>query len=91
MTPGRSLAVDRSFFPMGMPVWLDTNWPNDETRPLRRLMVAQDAGGAIKGPVRGDFFWGFGAAALAEAGKMRSRGRYFILLPLPAAARLTQS
>lgn len=91
LTPGRSLAVDRSFFPMGLPVWLDTNWPNDESRPLRRLMVAQDAGGAIKGPVRGDFFWGFGADALAEAGKMRSRGRYFILLPLPAAARLPQS
>jgi membrane-bound lytic murein transglycosylase A len=77
--------------PMGLPVWLDTNWPNDEARPLRRLMVAQDAGGAIKGPVRGDFFWGYGADALAEAGKMRSRGRYFILLPLPAAARLPQS
>ena len=91
LTPGRSLAVDRRFIPLGVPMWLDTTWPGEEGRPLRRLMVAQDAGGAIQGVVRGDFFWGFGAAALAEAGRMKSRGRYYLLIPTAVAERLTQS
>ena len=56
LTPGRSLAVDRSYIPFGTPVWLSTQWPADPSRPLERLMVAQDTGAAIKGPVRGDFF-----------------------------------
>ena len=86
LTPGHSLAVDRRFMPLGAPVWLDTTWPNTPDRPLRRLMVAQDTGGAIKGTVRGDFFWGTGEAALREAGRMRSRGRYFLLLPRPLPA-----
>ncbi len=87
LTPRRSLAVDRRFIPYGVPVWLDASWPNDPDRPLRRLMVAQDTGAAIRGAVRGDFFWGYGPAALAFAGKMKSRGRYFLLLPRDAAAR----
>jgi len=87
LTAGRSLAVDVRYVPLGLPVWLDTVWPNEPERPLRRLMVAQDTGGAIKGEVRGDFFWGTGASALAQAGKMKSRGRYFLLLPKTAAAR----
>jgi len=87
LTAGRSLAVDTRHVPLGLPVWLDTVWPNEPERPLRRLMVAQDTGSAIKGEVRGDFFWGTGAAALAQAGKMKSRGRYFLLLPKAAAAR----
>ena len=87
LTPRRSLAVDRRFIPMGVPLWLDTNWPLEPDRPLQRLMVAQDTGGAIKGPVRGDFFWGFGAEALRHAGRMKSKGRYFLLLPLPVAER----
>lgn len=91
LTPGRSLAVDRRFVPYGVPVWLDTVWPNDPDRPLRRLMVAQDTGAAIRGPVRGDFFWGYGPDALAFAGKMKSRGRYYLLLPRDAAARLVGS
>ncbi|HAT34336.1 MAG TPA: murein transglycosylase, partial [Rhodospirillaceae bacterium] len=62
-------------------VWLTTHWPNDESRPLRRLMVAQDTGAAIKGPVRGDFFWGHGKGALRYAGSMKGQGRYFVLLP----------
>ena len=49
--------------------------------------MAQDVGGAIKGEVRGDLFWGTGAAALAQAGKMKSRGRYYLLLPKAAAER----
>lgn len=81
LTPRRSLAVDPKFIPLGAPLWLDTKWPGPGDRRLRRLMIAQDAGSAIKGPIRGDFFWGYGKSALAEAGRMKSRGRYFILLP----------
>lgn len=91
LTPGRSLAVDRRYVPLGLPVWLDTTWPSEPQRPLRRLLVAQDAGGAIKGVVRGDFFWGYGADALFYAGKMKSRGRYYLLLPVSAAERMAQS
>ncbi|MBT5809867.1 MAG: murein transglycosylase, partial [Rhodospirillaceae bacterium] len=80
LTPERSLAVDRRFIPLGVPVWLDTIWPATD-QPLRRLMVAQDSGSAIRGPVRGDFFWGYGAAALAQAGRMKSSGEYYILIP----------
>lgn len=87
LTPRRSLAIDRRFLPYGAPIWLDTSWPNAPERPLRRLMVAQDTGAAIRGAVRGDFFWGYGPKALAFAGKMKSRGRYFLLLPRDAAAR----
>ncbi|MBI11264.1 MAG: murein transglycosylase [Rhodospirillaceae bacterium] len=87
LTPRRSLAVDRRLLPYGAPVWLDTSWPNDPERPLRRLMVAQDTGAAIRGAVRGDFFWGYGPKALAFAGKMKSRGRYYLLLPRDAAKR----
>jgi len=87
LTPGRSLAIDPRFMPFGAPVWLDTVWPNQPDKPLRRLMVAQDSGGAIHGVVRGDFFWGYGAKALASAGRMKSQGRYFVLLPKSAAAR----
>jgi membrane-bound lytic murein transglycosylase A len=82
LTPGRSLAVDRKFLPLGAPVWVDTTAPEpDGERPLRRLMVAQDTGGAIRGPVRGDVFWGAGPAAEHLAGHMKSPGRLFILLP----------
>lgn len=85
LTPGRSLAVDPAFMPLGAPVWLDTSWPGSD-RPLRRLMVAQDAGGAIKGPVRGDVFWGYGEPALEQAGRMKEKGRYYLLLPRAVAA-----
>ena len=81
LTPGRSLAVDRQFVPLGVPVWLDTTDPQDPSRSLRRLVVAQDTGGAIKGPVRGDLFWGFGAAAAEKAGPMKQKGSYYLLLP----------
>ena len=86
LTPRRSLAVDRKFIPLGLPIWLDTVWPGQDERPLRRLMVAQDTGSAIKGPIRGDFFWGYGKDALVEAGRMKSLGQYYILLPKSAIA-----
>jgi len=92
LTPERSLAVDTAYVPLGTPVWLESVWPGDTSledgTSLNRLMVAQDKGGAIKGVVRGDFFWGYGDAALAEAGRMRSPGRYYLLLPNPLADRL---
>ena len=86
LTSGRSLAVDRAYVPLGLPVWLDTTWPGTD-RPLRRLAIAQDTGGAIVGPVRGDLFWGAGAEAEDQAGHMRERGRYYLLLPRTVAAR----
>lgn len=84
LTPGRSLAVDRRFLPMSVPIWLDVTAPATDApgeRRLRRLMIAQDTGGAIRGPVRGDVFWGHGAAAADTAGRMKGRGRYYLLLP----------
>ena len=86
LTPGRSLAVDRDFVPLGVPVWLDAG---DDTGRLQRLMVAQDTGGAIRGPVRGDVFWGFGPDAEARAGAMKARGEYYILLPKTVAVPLS--
>ncbi|MEM7481014.1 MAG: MltA domain-containing protein [Acidobacteriota bacterium] len=85
LTPGRSLAVDRTYMPLGAPVWLDATAPAAELampdRALRRLMVAQDTGGAIRGPVRGDVFWGPGEEAAEVAGRMKHSGRYWLLLP----------
>ncbi len=81
LTPGRSLAVDRGLVPLGAPVWLVTQDALVENRLLRRLMIAQDTGGAIKGAVRGDIFFGAGGDAAARAGRMNRPGRYFLLLP----------
>ena len=86
LTPGRSLAVDSKLLPLGVPLYLDTTWPATD-KPLRRLMVAQDVGSAIKGAVRGDFFWGSGEPALAEAGRMKQKGVYYLLLPKAVAER----
>ncbi len=80
LTPGRSIAVDRKFHMLGAPVWLDTTHPRTGA-PLRRLMVMQDTGGAIVGVVRGDFFWGPGPEARANAGPMKQQGRMFVLVP----------
>ncbi|MFA7430475.1 MAG: murein transglycosylase A [Rhodospirillaceae bacterium] len=79
LTPKRSMAVDTRYVPLTVPLWLDTHDPDNA--PLRRLVVAQDVGSAIKGVVRGDFFWGFGEPALVDAGRMKSRGTYYLLLP----------
>ena len=81
LTPGRSLAVDRKHFPLGVPIWLATTEPGKAKKPLRRLVIAQDTGSAIKGPVRGDLFIGFGSAAGAVAGRMKQPGVYYLLLP----------
>jgi membrane-bound lytic murein transglycosylase A len=86
LTAQRSLAVDRAFIPLGVPIWLDAKerFIAGETR---RLVVAQDTGGAIKGPVRGDLFWGSDNAAAGAAGAMNAMGRYYLLLPRAVAPR----
>jgi membrane-bound lytic murein transglycosylase A len=80
LTPERSIAIDPRHVPLGAPVWLATTHPNSE-RALTRLMLAQDTGGAIRGPVRADFYWGSGAEAGSQAGRMKQRGRMWVLLP----------
>lgn len=85
LTEGRSLAVDPHFIPYGVPIWLDAAAPSGPGK-LQRLMVAQDTGGAIRGPVRGDVFWGHGPEAEAASGVMKSPGRWYLLLPRTVAA-----
>ena len=84
LTPQRSIAIDAQLLPLGAPVFLATTQPNSET-PLRRLMMAQDTGGAIRNAVRADYFWGFGAEAGEKAGKMKQRGMMWVLLPKQAS------
>lgn len=76
----RSIAVDPRYIPLGAPVFLSTTYPNSD-KPLQRLMLAQDTGGAIKGAVRADFFWGAGNDAGRLAGAMKQQGRMWVLLP----------
>jgi membrane-bound lytic murein transglycosylase A len=80
LSAGYSIAADARFVPLGAPVFLATTMPLS-TRPLQRLMVAQDTGGAIRGAVRADFYWGSGAEAGALAGRMRQQGRLWLLWP----------
>lgn len=92
LTPGYSLAIDRQWVPMGAPIWLSTTRPDsknpDLNKPMQRLMIAQDTGGAIKGKVRGDVFWGGGDKATLIAGHMKNEGHYWLLLPRHALPRL---
>ena len=86
LTAGYSLAVDKSFIPLGALLWLETTLPDGQ--PLNRLMSAQDIGSAIKGAIRGDYFWGSGGDdILSLAGSMNSKGSYFILLPKQTESR----
>jgi membrane-bound lytic murein transglycosylase A len=88
LTPHCSLAVDRAHWMFGTPLWIETSTPPEThggATPLSRLMIAQDTGSAIKGMVRGDFFWGWGEDAAHIAGHMKSRGAMTALLPLPLA------
>ena len=80
LTPQRSIAVDPQFIPLGAPVFVSTTQPNSAT-PLRRLVLAQDTGGAIRNPVRADFFWGFGDEAGELAGRMKQPLFMWVLLP----------
>ncbi len=81
LTPQRSVAIDRSQLPLGAPVYLNTTLPGDDEMPLQRLMLAQDTGGAIKGAIRLDLFFGFGSEAADFAGRMKQRGNIWVLLP----------
>ncbi len=80
LTPGYSLAADARFIPLGAPVVLATPDPNSQI-PMVRPMMAQDTGGAIRGPLRFDFFWGFGAAAGDRAGRQKHEGSAWVLVP----------
>ena len=95
LTSGRSLAVDRSYVGLGTPVFIDGTALGDGAgqadQPLQRLMIAQDTGGAITGPLRGDVFWGAGDAAAYKAGVMNSKARFYVLLPVGLADRIGQT
>ena len=84
LTPERSIAVDRKVVRLGVPVWLDTTLPDngDKEIPYRRLVFAQDTGGAINGTVRADLFWGNGSRAAENAGRMRQPGSLYVLVPV---------
>ncbi|MCL3881649.1 murein transglycosylase A [Marivita sp. GX14005] len=81
ITPMRSIAVDPAFTPLGAPVWIE----KDGRSPMRRLMIAQDTGSAIKGAQRADVFFGTGDAAGLEAGTIRDPGRMVVLMPIQRA------
>lgn len=80
LTPERSLAIDSSIWPYGVPMFIDVEHPQGDAN-IQKLMVAQDTGGAIRGNIRGDFFWGYGDNAAANAGLMKSKGALWVLLP----------
>ncbi len=90
LAPGRSIAVDAAFIPLGAPVFIATTDPLTGA-PLERLTLAQDLGGAIKGPARADIFFGWGHDAEARAGRMRAEGREYLLLPRPPAPAVAQA
>jgi membrane-bound lytic murein transglycosylase A len=79
LTAGRSIAIDPKFLPLGAPMFLSTTAPGGQ--PLQRLVVAQDTGGAIRGPVRADLFFGFGPDAGHQAGTMKYDGEMWLLWP----------
>lgn len=84
LIPKYSMAVDRRYIPMGMPLFLSTIHPvntDGDMKPLNRVMIAQDTGGAIKGPIRGDIYWGVGEKANQIANMMSEKGDYWLLLP----------
>jgi membrane-bound lytic murein transglycosylase A len=84
LTPLGSLAVDLRLHALGVPFYVAADGPD----PVRAVMVAQDTGGAIRGAVRGDIFFGFGAEAERRAGTMKAPGRLFVLLPNTLAAKI---
>ena len=91
LTPLRSMAIDRSLWMFGTPIWLDAKVPSgpaSEPQSFRHLVIAQDTGTAIKGHVRGDVYWGWGDKAALVAGQMKSPGSMIVLLPKKLAARL---
>ena len=92
LTPQASIAVDERIHPLGAPVYIVASVPDADAsqpeRPLRQLFVAQDIGGAIRGPVRADLFFGYGHDAESMAGRMKSGGRLYVLVPKAIASRV---
>lgn len=88
LTAAASLAVDNRIHPLGMPLFLATTLPGKAAKPFRQLLIAQDTGGAIRGAVRGDVYWGTGKEAERLAGAMKSEGKLYVLLPNKVAAEL---
>jgi len=80
LTAKRNIAVDRSYIELGMPVFVNTQNPVTK-EPIKQLMIAADVGGAIKGEIRADFFWGFTEEAFEYAGRMKENGKMYILVP----------
>jgi membrane-bound lytic murein transglycosylase A len=78
------VAIDRTYLPLGAPLFLSTTEPASDV-PLQRLVMGQDTGGAIRGAVRADFFFGFGEQASDNAGRMKQRGQIWALLPKSTA------
>ena len=91
LTAGRSLAVDPRVLPLGYPVFLDAAGTERQQPRLQRLMFAQDTGGAIRGAVRADYFWGYGAEAGRQARQTRHRGRMWVMVPHAEVAQLLSS
>ena len=84
LTAGYSLAIDKKWVPLGAPLWLTTSIPNEKNankKTFRRLMIAQDTGGAIKGVMRGDIYWGSGKKATYLGEHMKNEGHYWLFLP----------
>jgi membrane-bound lytic murein transglycosylase A len=84
LTPGRSIAVDKSLHVYGTPFFIEGELPIDSEQsktPFRRLMVAQDTGSAIVGPARADLYFGAGAEAGRVAGRLKNPMRFVILVP----------
>lgn len=86
LTPGRSLAIDPRFIPLGLPLWIAGEKPSltnpaEENESFQRLLITQDVGGAIKGELRADVFWGFGENAEILAGHMNHEGAFYLLIP----------
>ena len=88
LTPRTSIAVDQRYHTLGAPFFIATTTPDGA--PLQKLSIAQDSGGAIRGPARADIFFGFGPNAERLAGGMKSSGRFFVLLPNALAAKVAQ-
>jgi membrane-bound lytic murein transglycosylase A len=90
LTAGRSLAIDPRYHRYGLPMWVYAPaMADDHGSPFARLMVAEDTGAAIRGPVRGDVFWGTGAVAGAIAGRTRHPCAFYVLWPRLDAVKQT--
>ncbi|NKB77613.1 MAG: hypothetical protein GKR96_11375 [Gammaproteobacteria bacterium] len=81
LTAERSIAIDPKLVSLGTPIWLMTNRPGEPSQPYNRLVIAQDTGGAINGPLRVDLFWGHDRHAEQSAGEMKEQGELIVLLP----------